>query len=137
MNHVQLGINSPPLSSPGNSPQPTLAPWSPGSKHRCICGFEPSGKEENKNSNLKRHQKKCMRCAGTASHDPFIYICNHRHCGLRYNRSDNLLAHQRLKKHSRDFELHFIPVSSPLSESDGLAFELDSREVQPKRRRKE
>lgn len=120
------------LPSPSNdhSPQPPII-TSPRLKRRCVCGFEPSGKEQNKHSNLKRHQKTCKKCTG--NHYP--YICNYPHCGLRYNRSDNLLAHQRLKKHSKDFEMHFIPVSPPLLELEGVAFDLQGWEVQPKRRR--
>jgi hypothetical protein len=136
MGHFHFDTGSLLLPSLGDSHQAPLVPSNFGSKHRCICGFEPSGKEENKPSNLKRHQKKCKQCTGTMSHDPYVYTCTYSDCGLQYNRRDNLLAHQRLKKHSRDCELHFIPISPLLSESNGSAFELDSREVQPKRRRR-
>lgn len=82
--------------------------------HRCDCGYEPSGKEINKKSNLKRHRKKSCRRYSPYSGSEKPYQCTYRDCGRRFTRSDNLLVHQRNKDHFETFELE-AAGSSPES----------------------
>ncbi|KAH8602658.1 hypothetical protein B0O99DRAFT_5837 [Bisporella sp. PMI_857] len=66
------------------------------SLYRCQCGYTPTGKLNNKKSNLKRHKKTCKL---------YSHLYNRPHkclflgCGKTYSRSDGLLNHERKHKH--------------------------------------
>lgn len=138
----QYANPSPPLSPrndhhPQSSPSAPYAPSIRELKHRCICGFEPSGIEANKNSNLIRHQRftcRLYRAGNSKSHR-----CNYPHCGKSYSRPDNLLAHQKTKNHSGavSIELSFISMSPSLFASEFEIFEREGSGIRPtaKRRR--
>jgi uncharacterized Zn-finger protein len=120
---VQFIPTSPALES---SPQPSLTtslsaitPHYFESNYKCDCGFEPSGKEINKKSNLKRHRKKSCRRYSPYSGSEKPHECPYRDCGRRFTRSDNLLVHRRNKGHFESFELG-IDVSSPGSGSETM-----------------
>ena len=61
------------------------------SKYRCHCGYEPSGEEKWKGSNLARHKR--------IQHATHKYRCGFRGCKSEFTRSDNLRSHQRDKGH--------------------------------------
>jgi hypothetical protein len=79
------------------------------------CGYEPSGKEINKKSNLKRHQKKSCRRFSPYSGNEKSHRCTYRDCGRRFTRSDNLLVHRRNKGH---FEIFDLGADMPLPKAD-------------------
>lgn len=86
---------SPPLI--GKSIQPILI---------CDCGYKPSGHLNNQASNLKRHRKTSkLHCHSRP------YTCHYPDCGKFYTRPDNLLHHQRVKKHSMNIDLD-VPSGS-------------------------
>ncbi|PMD27133.1 hypothetical protein NA56DRAFT_653998 [Hyaloscypha hepaticicola] len=64
--------------------------------HVAGCGYEPSGEERWKASNLKRHQRT------QHGRPPSIHKCYYPGCGSRFTRSDNLRSHQRDKAHFQD-----------------------------------
>jgi hypothetical protein len=94
------------LSGPFSSTPP--APRNPSSKYKCPCGFEPSGKDVYKASNLKRHQntRSCHRFFPYKRPETTKYFpCLYPRCGKQFTRSDNLRAHQKLKRHFLEIEL--------------------------------
>jgi hypothetical protein len=70
----------------------------PGLGFRCICGHEPKvdGKERNKASNLKRHQKTC-NIHSPQTHRDRPYSCSILGCNKSYPRPDGLAVHRRSK----------------------------------------
>jgi len=82
---------TPPFSSHSTVETPSTPPIS--SKYRCHCGYEPSGEERWKASNLRRHQRTQHR------RPPSTYSCKYPGCGSKFTRSDNMRAHQRRKHH--------------------------------------
>jgi hypothetical protein len=65
---------------------------------RCICGYipKPDGKERNKLSNLKRHQKTC-KTHSPQTHGNKPFPCSFAGCNKAYPRSDGLAVHIRSK----------------------------------------
>ena len=63
------------------------------SKYRCHCGFEPTGEEKWKPSNLRRHKR--------TQHpvEQKIHACTYPGCTSTFTRSDNLTSHRKLKSH--------------------------------------
>jgi hypothetical protein len=118
------------LSSPQSTSLSDHSSHPPGSmetssKVRCSCGFEPSGKEVYKASNLKRHQstRNCLRYSPyrrpkTAKSWP----CPYPGCPKTFTRSDNLRVHQKQKRHLLEVELlqrctySFQPEAAALQE---------------------
>jgi hypothetical protein len=82
---------SPPFSPPSPVETPSASPIR--GKYRCHCGYEPSGEERWKASNLRRHQRTQHR------RPPSTYSCKYPGCGSKFTRSDNLRSHQRQKAH--------------------------------------
>ncbi|KAF4636188.1 hypothetical protein G7Y89_g1888 [Cudoniella acicularis] len=119
-----LSSSSPVIQDTPNSPTASLSSHdtscTSSSKYKCTCGFEPRGKDINKPSNLKRHRKtsSCKRYIPySRSRDPppeKSFKCPFPDCGLSYTRSDNLLVHQRNKKHQNVIEFIVRSSSPPL-----------------------
>lgn len=59
--------------------------------YRCHCGYEPSGEERWKASNLRRH-KRIQHCQPAQTHP-----CKYPGCHSTFTRSDNLRCHRRDK----------------------------------------
>jgi len=100
---------NPPLAAPTESPishpkqrhgnanhAPDAELNAPGVGLRCICEYEPKpdGKERNKASNLKRHQRTC-RIYSPHTHNDKPFACNVHGCNKAYARPDGLAVHRR------------------------------------------
>ena len=96
------------LSGPSSTPS---APRNPSSKYKCPCGFEPSGKEVYKASNLKRHKntRHCRRFSLNKHPETTkSFPCPYPRCGKEFTRSDNLRVHQKQKSHFLEIKLSYI-----------------------------
>ncbi|KAG9240107.1 hypothetical protein BJ878DRAFT_484148 [Calycina marina] len=83
-----IGVNEtkPKYEPPSGTQSPAVR-----SKYRCHCGYEPTGEEKWKPSNLVRHKR--------IQHATTKYTCGFRGCKSTFTRSDNLRSHQRDKGH--------------------------------------
>ncbi|CAG8953549.1 hypothetical protein HYFRA_00010006 [Hymenoscyphus fraxineus] len=98
----------------------------PQNPYTCICGFEFSGKEPNKVSNLKRHQDTCSTMLNNVPPSK-KFKCNFPGCDKGYTRSDNLLVHKRNKSHMSEVTLE-VNESSFLDQLIDSSFEDADRE---------
>jgi hypothetical protein len=113
-----LGARLNPICSPwsaatlsGHFSSAPSAPRNPSSKYKCPCGFEPSGKEVYKASNLKRHKdtRNCRRFSSNKRPETTkLFPCPYPRCGKEFTRSDNLRVHQKKKSHFLEIELSYI-----------------------------
>jgi hypothetical protein len=97
------------LSDPSSSTP--SAPRNPSSKYKCPCGFEPSGKEVYKASNLKRHKttRNCRRFFRNKRPETTkSFPCPYPRCSKKFTRSDNLRVHQKQKSHFLEIDLSYI-----------------------------
>ncbi len=95
-----------------SDPSPPPVSKDPSSKYKCSCGFEPTGKEVYKPSNLKRHQstRACRRFSPyQRSETTKSWQCPYPDCPKRFTRSDNLRVHQKQKRHFIEVELRTGP----------------------------
>lgn len=95
----------PPSSSPSKSPpvkepaetedEPISSALTSQNRHQCHCGYVPTGAEQWKASNLRRHK----RTQHPTTENAKVYWCRYPGCVKGFNRSDNLKSHQREKGH--------------------------------------
>lgn len=100
------------LSGPSSSTPP--APREPLLIYKCACGFEPSGKEVYKASNLKRHQntRNCRRFSPYKRPETTkCFPCPYPGCSKEFTRSDNLRFHRKKKGHF--LEIEWLDIGAP------------------------